>query len=535
MSKAVGNRAYWCDTCHVPLIGKQCLACGGIGRDICAATLVPVFRPEINYLKGKTDATIHPLLKEGEIWLAPGHYTYYCQGVPFLKLSAKSDKVEISKQPKALKPLNRSVKKALETLKQANRKYIEDLQYEAEIFILKTVKKYEGKINMVSFSGGKDSTVVSHLVMNALGRSDVLHIFADTTIEFPDTYGYLQKFQQQHPLTPFVETRSNLDFFQTAKSIGPPSRILRWCCTTHKTNPLSKLIDSMSPQKGVLTFDGVRRTESTRRLKYPRISTKHKIANEILASPILCWSDMNVWIYLLFHGLLFNQAYKKGFRRVGCLYCPFNSSWSQKMTALHYPALIKKWNVFLSEQAVQMKHPSPENFIDQGWRARAGGRGLDHYKSVVESFPCALSDSAVMYQLLSGDIKLVSQFLRPLGPQFIVNSDEYSMSFLIHNYTTNEMLASVEIGYLDQAIRINYLIKKNRRLFQQRVEKQLKKLQSCIACGACAAKCKLNALQSDGVFCVDDNKCISCLACVKHRCPAMDSLTKKGKLIDGKV
>jgi phosphoadenosine phosphosulfate reductase len=529
MSKPTGKRAYWCDSCHVPLLGKRCLACGSKGRDLCAASLVPVFRPEIQYLKKLVDGDTQALLKEGEIWVAPGHYNYYCQGKVIFKLAANTDKVTIPSEAYELKPLARTRKKWLATLQQANRKYIEDLQYEAEDFIRQTVAVHGNKTTLISFSGGKDSTVTSHLVMNGLGRSDVLHIFADTTIEFPDTYTYIKDFQHQHPLTPFIQSRSNLDFFQTAESIGPPSRILRWCCTTHKTNPLAKLIDSMSPEQGVLTFDGVRRAESTRRSKYPRVSTKHKIAREILASPIINWTDLDVWLYLLFHELVFNQAYKKGFRRVGCLYCPFNSSWSQSMIGDRYPSQGKKWQTFLSDQAERMQHPNPAIFKDQGWRARAGGRGLDHYKSAIESIPCKLSDDAVMYQLLSGDIRLVGHFLRPLGPQSRVSSDEFAETFLIHDHKTNEILASVEVGYLDQAIRINYLIKKYRRLFQQRIEKQLKKLQSCIFCGACGAKCKLKALNSEGEFVVDDTKCISCLACVKHLCPILDSLTKRGK------
>ncbi|BHH81974.1 hypothetical protein LA52FAK_02630 [Desulforhopalus sp. 52FAK] len=428
-----------------------------------------------------------------------------------------------------LKPLARTRQQWLELLQKANKKYIEDLQYEAETFIRQTVADNENKVLFVSFSGGKDSSVTSHLVMNGLGRSDVLHIFADTTIEFPDTYQYVKDFQELHPLTPLMQSSSNLDFFQTSKNIGPPSRILRWCCTTHKTNPLAKLIDSMSPEQGVLAFDGVRRSESVRRSKYPRVSTKHKIAGELLASPIIDWTDIQVWLYLLIHELPFNHAYKKGFRRVGCLYCPFNSAWSQEMIGVRYPQKSKKWQTFLSEQAERMQHPNPEIFTDQGWRARAGGRGLDHYKSAIESQPCKLSDDAVMYQLLSGDISLVRHFLRPLGPQSQLSSQEFAETFLIHDFKTQEILASVEIAYVDKAIRVNYLIKKNRRLFQQRVEKQIKKLQTCIFCGACGAKCKKNALTSEDQFYVDNSKCVSCLACVKHICPVLDSLTKRGK------
>ena len=528
MSKKTLKRTFWCDTCHVPLMENRCLCCGSDGRDICSATLVPVFTPEIQYLKRQVDPCLHPLLKEGEIWISPGNCTYYCQGIPVLKLVAGNGKATVLCSSDQIKPLRRSKKKWLETLKKANKGYIEHLQYEAEDFIRSTICSFKGKTVMVSFSGGKDSTVVSHLVMSALGRSDILHIFADTSIEFPDTYKYLTQFQRRHPLTPFIRKKSELDFFKTAKQIGPPSRILRWCCTTHKTNPLSGLIDSMSPAKGVLTFDGVRRAESPRRSDYPRISDKHKIAREILARPIIEWSDLSLWLYLLTHELMFNQAYKYGFRRVGCLYCPFNSDWSQNLIKYRYPAKAKKWQRFLLTQAERMNHPNPENFVDQGWRARAGGRGLDHYKTNIESTPCILSDSAVMYQLVNGNIRLVHHFLRPLGPQSMVRKDDFSLVFLIHDSKTNVILASVEVGFDDQAVRVNYLLKKWRRLFQQRIEKQLKKLQVCIFCGACGAKCKAKALEADGCFRVNHDKCKSCMACVKFKCPVVKSLSYKG-------
>ncbi len=104
MSKPVGKRAFWCDSCHVPLLDAQCLACGSVGRDLCAATLVPVFRPEIHYLKKQIATEIHPLLKEGEIRVSPGTYTYSRQGVPLLKLSATTGPVANSAHTQRLKP-----------------------------------------------------------------------------------------------------------------------------------------------------------------------------------------------------------------------------------------------------------------------------------------------------------------------------------------------------------------------------------------------------------------------------------------------
>lgn len=529
MSRLTTPRTYWCDNCQVPLLGELCGACGGKGRNISAATLVPVFGSEIKHLLKNIDLALHPRLRELELWVTPANYNYFCQGTPIFKLSTDTAEVALAKTQPMLYSRKRNRKKILKQLRTANRVYIEQLQYEAESFIRETVERFAGRPIIVSFSGGKDSTVVSHLVMNALGRSDILHIFADTTIELPDTYKYLQKFQREHPLTPFISSRSHLEFFKTAESIGPPSRILRWCCSTHKTNPISRLITGISPNQGVLTFDGIRKAESARRSKYSRICKKHKIASEILASPIIEWSDLAVWIYMLYHEIAFNVAYKKGFRRVGCLFCPFNSEWSCRMIRSWYPRQDHRWAKFLTQHAKKVNHPNPEDFVSKGWRARAGGRGLDHYKATIESAPCLLSDSAISYQLLSGDIKKVRHFLRPLGPQTQAKSNGCSETFFIHDKSTQEILASVEIGFEDKAVRVNYLLSKNKRLLQQRIEKQLKKLQSCIYCGSCSNCCVQKALHADSDFNIDTNKCISCLACVKYKCPAVESLTRKGQ------
>ncbi|MDM8557178.1 phosphoadenosine phosphosulfate reductase family protein, partial [Desulfococcaceae bacterium HSG7] len=103
---------------------------------------------------------------------------------------------------KMVKKQRRSRREMLLTFRKVNKDYIERLQYEAENFIRNTVAKFDKRPTLVSFSGGKDSTVVSHLVMSALGRSDILHILVDTTIELPDTYQYIQDFKRMHPLTP---------------------------------------------------------------------------------------------------------------------------------------------------------------------------------------------------------------------------------------------------------------------------------------------------------------------------------------------
>lgn len=78
----------------------------------------------------------------------------------------------------------------------ANKDRYNYITEEAVNYIQQYQDKYKIEDMMVSFSGGKDSTVTSHLVNRALGTNKVLHIFGDTTLEFPYTLEYKKRFNK---------------------------------------------------------------------------------------------------------------------------------------------------------------------------------------------------------------------------------------------------------------------------------------------------------------------------------------------------
>jgi phosphoadenosine phosphosulfate reductase len=490
-------------------------------------------KARIDYLEDCLQTDLSATLKEMETWVSPSTKVYFVGGKPVLKLTGPGKKGrEFSYKlisSGSVRTSDRSLAEMISVIREANSEYLRYIKYEAECFIKEMAKEYKSRTVFVSFSGGKDSSVVSHLVMNAFGRSDVLHVFADTTIEAPDTYTYIEDFKKVHSLTPVVSCKSSLDFFEVAKDIGTPSRILRWCCTTHKTNPLGKIVAVLNPSAGVLAFDGVRKCESNRRANYLRVSSNHKIGKEVLASPILEWSDIQLWIYILVHGLTLNIAYNKGFRRVGCLYCPFNSTWSELLIRYYYPEEYSLWNSLLYEHAERIKHVDPEIYVNHGWRVRAGGRGLDSYKTVLDSYPCAISEDALNYQLVAGSVQDIEVFLRPFGNQVIIHQDSHSKSFMINDMSTGNILASVELSYEENTARITYLAKKGKLLLRKRIEKQLRKLQSCIKCGACTSKCPAEINPFEGVSGIDYRLCVNCLKCVSFDCPVVDSLKRRGR------
>ena len=149
---------------------------------------------------------------------------------------------------------------------QANQSHLNDLIYDADEYIRSTIAECNAEpghkyIPTVSFSGGKDSTVVSQLVRDSLQTGKVIHFFGDTTLEFPATHEYVEKtFRGENPYTPVIPSETDNDFFKLCKVFGPPSRYERWCCTIFKTSNLNNEYYSLDGNS--LTFLGIRRSES---------------------------------------------------------------------------------------------------------------------------------------------------------------------------------------------------------------------------------------------------------------------------------
>lgn len=111
--------------------------------------------------------------------------------------------------------------------------------------------------------------------MKALGRENIIHIYGDTTLEYPTTEIYLKRFKEVHKRTPMLIAKNKeQNFNELCKVIGPPSRMMRWCCTIFKTGAITRKIDStFRDKRNILTFQGIRRNESATRNKYDRESS----------------------------------------------------------------------------------------------------------------------------------------------------------------------------------------------------------------------------------------------------------------------
>ncbi len=404
-------------------------------------------------------------------------------------------------------------------------------------FIEEVLQKYSTRVPMVSFSGGKDSTVVSHLVRKTLNNQSILHIFGDTTLELPLTYKYVEKFKEDNPMTPFFDEKNDENnFFEMCKEIGPPSRVKSWCCSIFKTGPMGTTLSNFEEE--FLTFYGVRRKESASRSKYLKVSKTPKIHGGIVASPVIDWLDIDIWLYILSEKIDFNNSYKLGFPRVGCWVCPNNSDISQFLAKIYvskneYHNInfdYKEWEEFLynfSYKVVQEFHIKNNIFLSQEelenevqnyiknnkWKARQGGDGLEKSKNTIFQQKECINEKNTYIFTLNRDIdeEFITLF-KPFGEISISSKGKSEEMFILNR--KKEALFKMTFKEKSREVRVTLIDLKDRYLYGK-IIRQFNKFNTCIYCQACNSTCSFGALKViNGKYTIDENKCVNCLNCV---------------------
>lgn len=536
------SEVYWCEECKVPIFNRICDSCWDnlhineqkIHR--LAADVRPVFLEErllVETVLGKE------FPKEASIWNGAGN-SYYVNGKKIRFSISKLTDVDIDditvryqeklKNTERIKYLNKEFEHMIECFIKANHIRYENMCKEALLYIKDMAAGYGAEQMFISFSGGKDSTVTADLVMRALGGNQVLHLFGDTTLEFPSTYEYIERYKELHPKIPFLSSKNkDKDFNELCKVLGPPSRVMRWCCTVFKTGAITRKIEQIYGNTSkILTFYGIRRSESASRSKYDRESDSPKITKQKTVSPIINWTDFDVWLYILTTGIDFNEAYRWGYARVGCWCCPNNSVWAEFLSKIHMREQSKNFRNMLIKFAEHIGKKDSEVYVDTGkWKARQGGNGLEYSnKSIVSFEPCATEENSFNYELQ----KPVSDELYELFKPFGTINKEIGNARLGEVYvlgTNGEMKLKLSgrIGSSTLKVTIlDYHIAKarNLRTAEERVKCQLTKYQMCMGCMACVSVCRFNAIkiitnrENETYYKINENRCTKCAECVKH-------------------
>ena len=152
------------------------------------------------------------------------------------------------------------------------------------------------------------------LVKKALPKESFVVVFGDTGMEFPDTYDLIKKVESQcvEEDIPFYTAKSHLSPKESWELFGPPSRVLRWCCSVHKSTPQTLKLREITGKNDFvgLDFVGVRAHESATRSNYEYENYGAKQKGQFSHNSILEWTSAEIWLYIYANDILINETYK---------------------------------------------------------------------------------------------------------------------------------------------------------------------------------------------------------------------------------
>ena len=517
------NTIYWCPHCKVPIIkNRTCPLCGSDCKSLSTTGVCnPVFLQErklISYIWGKD-------LTQSEVWYLGSSY-YLVDGermrLPYIDFYKHKEHLKIADNLRADIVVD-DVFPQTDRFIAANEQYIKELIFEAEEYIVNLVEKLKAQTDVrymptVSFSGGKDSTAVSRLVRDALQDESIIHYFGDTTLEFPSTHVYVEGyFREENPFTPMIPSETENDFFKLCNVFGPPSKFERWCCTIFKTSNLNSEYQNLNGNS--LTFLGIRHSESRERQNYERTQDHSKIGSQINAMPIIEWSDCDVWLYILYRGVRFNDAYRLGYKRVGCWCCPNNSDWSMMLTDIYCPELAAKWKATLFDFAIKTGKDNIEDYVENGrWKTRKGASGLQTRNVTITDTACNLSDRARNIIIKKKINRDVIEFLKPFGQLEIFDKEDATYITAIEKEIRDargnvilpkRKVCDFVITWGTPVLKVLPTKGTEISVLVNRLKCQLRKYQYCIRCSACDSVCPYGAINTmgDSRYSIDETKC----------------------------
>lgn len=209
----------------------------------------------------------------------------------------------------------------------------------------------------ISFSGGKDSTVLLHLVRSLY--PDVPAVFCDTGLEFPEIRDFVKTIDNVEwlkPSKPFTQVIKDYGWpivskeqsqfihqYRTAKSqktkdtrmngnkygrgkisekwkylLGTPFKISDKCCDVMKKIPFKKYekLTGRKPYIGTMVHESQLRLQ-----KYNKHGCNAFDAKRQTSNPLSFWADKDIWDYIKENDIAYSSIYDMGYARTGCMFC----------------------------------------------------------------------------------------------------------------------------------------------------------------------------------------------------------------------
>lgn len=172
-------------------------------------------------------------------------------------------------------------------------------------------------LHVVQYSGGIESWAAAQRVAAAYGTSNLVLLFADTLVEDPDLYRFLDQSAEQIgvKVTRVADGRTPFEVFRDRRFLG--NSMLAPCSTFLKQTPCRKWLEANAGPDNTVLYVGIDHEEGARRR--PGIVAgwaPWKVEFPMCQEPHLSKQDMFVWCEQA--GIEIPDMYKLGFSHNNC-------------------------------------------------------------------------------------------------------------------------------------------------------------------------------------------------------------------------
>lgn len=234
--------------------------------------------------------------------------------------------------------------------------------------------QFDGKV-YISFSGGKDSTVLLHIARSIF--PEIVAIFADTGLEFPEIKQFVKTIPNHKVIRPKMSFKQVLEKYgqpvvskeqsqyimqyRNAKElhksgakykngkkrgslktmrtrwlgnsygrgkisekwkflVKAPFKITDKCCDIFKKDPFKRY----EKETGLKPMVGVMAGESAHRAKYYFNGECNAFnAKRPVSKPMMFWNEGDIYKYIRDFNVEISSIYSMGYKRTGCVFCQF--------------------------------------------------------------------------------------------------------------------------------------------------------------------------------------------------------------------
>ena len=175
--------------------------------------------------------------------------------------------------------------------------------------IKKAYEKFPKEKIAIAWTGGKDSTVLLHLIKECYKRLPSPVIFNDSTMEFPQIYKFIEKIRKKWKIDLITIKHSVTDLaaFRETKTIKEKSKLARLM----KIHSIKRVL---SIYKFNAFLVAIRWDEHPARSKENYFSKRE---NHTRIHPLLHFTENDIWQYIRTYQVPYVELYDQGYRSLG--------------------------------------------------------------------------------------------------------------------------------------------------------------------------------------------------------------------------